>query len=53
MVSTATRKPDKWEWEFLIPLLNRFVYWLNSLNKTLKNTVKWKTNLGKVWEICQ
>ena len=34
-------------------LLNRFLHVLNSLNKTLKNTGKWKENTGRVREICQ
>ena len=36
-----------------IYLLNRFLNFLNSLNKTLKNTGKWKENTGKVRDICQ
>ena len=42
--------------DFLIEvyLLNRFLYFLNSVNKTVKNTVKCsKENTGKVREIRQ
>ena len=41
--------------DFLIEvnLLNRFLYLLHSLNKTLKNSGKLKENTGKVGEIRQ
>ena len=37
-----------------VPLLNRFLYLLNSVNETCQNNAgKWKENTGKVREICQ
>ena len=34
-------------------MLNKFLYFLNSLNKTLKNTGKSRKYTGKVGEMCQ